>query len=540
MYQPKPGHMKYLDLINDIDRGLVKIPQFQREFVWSKKQSAGLIDSILKGYPIGTFILWKTKETLRSVRSIGRIDLPESIEGDFVNYVLDGQQRMTSLFASLKGVVIKRDEKKYEDFSEIYIDLEANDDDDIVIINIDEKKEGSYIKLTELIYGRLTVLVGKYDSKYHEKLDIYLERIKTYEFSTITVSDAPIDVATEIFTRINVGGKDLSVFEIMCAKTYDQSRGFDLSEKYDELICRLETVNYETISNSTVLQAVAVCLVKECNKKHVLKLDRNQVIDNWDEIINAFEHAVDYIRSFYRIPVSQLLPYKALLIPFTYFFYKNKEKPFGDMQKYLQDYFWRVVLNSRFSGSLETKVAQDIKKVIDKILKGEKPIYDDIVNISEEHLSKNGGFSVGRAYIKGMLCILTAKQPQSFADGSLVNIDNSWLKIASSKNYHHFFPKAYLRRMGEEDSYINHIANITIVDGFLNKGKISDKAPSVYMTTFSKINNNIEETMKTHLINDLNSFGVYDDDYKKFFNNRIKAFKKELESRLILQSDDIL
>ena len=98
MNQPKPHSINFKTLISDIEQGRIKIPQFQREFVWSKESSAKLIDSILKGYPIGTFILWKTQERLRSVRNIGGLDIPETPAGDSVYYVLDGQQRITSLF----------------------------------------------------------------------------------------------------------------------------------------------------------------------------------------------------------------------------------------------------------------------------------------------------------------------------------------------------------------------------------------------------------------------------------------------------------
>jgi len=538
MQQPKAGHVNYGNLINDIEKGTVKIPQFQREFVWNKSQSAGLVDSILKGYPIGTFILWKTRERLRSVRNIGRISLPEIPEGDFVNYVLDGQQRMTSLYASLKGEKILREDGKEEDFSEIYIDLTALEDEQIVVTS-KEKEDGVYLKLTDLLKMDLQMLFNNYQ-EHIPKIQQYYKTIQTYEFSTITVEDVPIDVATEIFTRINVGGKDLTVFEIMCAKTYDYNKNFDLSEKYDELIKRLETVKYETISSSTVLQSVAICLVKECNKKNILKMNKNDFINSWDCIINSFEHAVDYIRSFYRIPVSQLLPYDGLLIPFTYFFYKNNNnKPIGDMEIYLQDYFWRCVLNTRFSGSLETKVAQDIKKVIDKILKGEVPEYEEGINITEDNLMRSGWFSVGKAYIKGLLCILASKQPESFINGGLVTIDNAYLKAANSRNYHHFFPRAYLKRQGVDEGKINSIFNITIVDDFLNKRKIRDKAPSIYMDEFKQLNLTLDKTMKTHLINDLNTFGIWTNDYDKFLLERIKAMKSELESRIVIRKYDL-
>ena len=97
----------------------------------------------------------------------------------------------------------------------------------------DEAK--SFISILDLLAGDFTVL-GSYPKKYHEKLKLYQDRIKSYQYSIIQIKDVSISVATEIFTRINVGGKPLSVFEIMVAKTFDFDKDFDLSEKYQQLI----------------------------------------------------------------------------------------------------------------------------------------------------------------------------------------------------------------------------------------------------------------------------------------------------------------
>lgn len=71
MQLPEPSSVPFNTLMAEIEKGLIKIPQFQRDFVWSKDRVAKLVDSIVKGYPIGTFILWKTKEELRHIRNLG-------------------------------------------------------------------------------------------------------------------------------------------------------------------------------------------------------------------------------------------------------------------------------------------------------------------------------------------------------------------------------------------------------------------------------------------------------------------------------------
>src|SRR5258708_9566235 len=99
LLQPDNHNKKYESLFVEIDQGQTKLPMFQRDFVWDKEQSAKLIDSILKGFPIGTFIFWRTREELRAYKNIGNHKLPESPKNDYVQYILDGQQRITSLYA---------------------------------------------------------------------------------------------------------------------------------------------------------------------------------------------------------------------------------------------------------------------------------------------------------------------------------------------------------------------------------------------------------------------------------------------------------
>ena len=130
MQQPKPISRRYDDIIRNIEKGIYQIPKFQRDFVWDKNKSAKLIESLLKGYPIGSFILWKTKERLKSLKKLGGEILKEIEEGDFVYYILDGQQRITSLYLAIKGLKIDKN-----DYKEIFIDLDKNveNDDDVCV-----------------------------------------------------------------------------------------------------------------------------------------------------------------------------------------------------------------------------------------------------------------------------------------------------------------------------------------------------------------------------------------------------------------------
>ena len=357
-------------VMSAIEFGTLKIPQFQRDFVWPREKSAKLIDSILKGFPVGTFILWKTKEQLRFVKEIGGQALPPTPKGDYSQQVLDGQQRLTSLYAACKGLTIIRDERP-DDFREIFVDLDADSGDDaeapLVAITpqgdiASVETDGRCVRLVDLLDGEFKLLANLNAGR-RKRLQAYQKRLHTYQFSVILIQDAPIDVATEIFTRINVSGQPLSVFEIMVAKTYDHETGFDLAERYKALRTRLEAVDYGTISPPALLQLAGLLMVGQCQKQDILRLNTTEFRKTWPRVEDAVESACDYFRSYFRIPVSKLLPYAALIVPFGYYFAKSDREPRGEQRKWMRELFWRISLSGRYTSAVETKLAVDIKRV---------------------------------------------------------------------------------------------------------------------------------------------------------------------------------
>lgn len=123
------------------------------------------------------------------------------------------------------------------------------------------------------------------------------------------------------------------------------------------------------------------------------------------------------------------------------------------------------------------------------------------------------------------------QEPKDFRDNGKVILDNSWLKIANSKNYHHFFPRAYLK--AKETPNSNSLVNITFVSDHLNKRKIGAKAPSVYINDFNDENSEINIALNSHFI-DLKGFGIESDDYATFLAKRSQLIYNALKSRIEL------
>lgn len=540
--QPDAHTKKYEALFVEIDTGQIKLPMFQREFVWEKEQSAKLIDSILKGFPIGTFIFWKTREELRSYKEVGNHKLPETPDGDYAQYILDGQQRITSLYAIRKGIRITKD-GVVVDYRDIFINLdyEAGTDEQICVA---EKQDGKrYISVHRVLTSAVTDLEDDFPERPLRKLiEQYKGRLTGYDFPSITIKDYPIEIACEVFSRINTGGRALTVFEIMVAKTYDEKKNFDLVERFemlrdgtDEEKQCLMAAKFETVAESIIMQCVSAIAQRAVRSRDILKLPREKFIESWEPMKASLFMAIDFVRSELRVPVSQLVPYQGILIPLTYFFHKTaNKKPTIEQVQRLQQYFYWAGLTWRYSSGAENKIGEDFNKM-DDIIAGIAPSYSATELTIDPKRIEETYFSTGNAYCKSILCLLAYQQPKSFDTNGAVNLDNSHLKIATSRNYHHFFPRAYVaeQHKGKES---NLIANITLLDGYSNKHRIGKKAPSDYIGKFSKDNTHLPATLRTHLIDEMTDFGVLSDDYDTFIKCRAKAITDALNVKLLSPS----
>jgi len=538
LLQPENNDIKYERLFVDIDTGQVKLPMFQREFVWDKEQSAKLIDSMLKGYPIGTFIFWKTKEELRSYKEVGNHKLPETPKGDYVQYILDGQQRITSLYAIRKGIRISKDGKEL-DYKDIFINLNYDPINDEQIVVTEKLENKLYVSVHDVLSKPLGTFYKTLSHEEADQVEAYKTKLTGYDFPTITIKDYPIEVACEVFSRINTGGKALTVFEIMVAKTYDETQGFDLVEKYEvlrdgsdeEKEC-LAAAKFETLPESIIMQCVAAITLRAVRSRDILKIRRETFIANWEPMKTALFMAIDFIRSELRVPVSQLVPYPAAVVPLTYFFHATgNKKPNNEQVRLLEQFFYWEGLTVRYSSATESKLAEDFNKM-DAIAKGTMPGYQSSELTIDPKEIEETWFSAGNAYCKAILCLMAYQQPKSFDTNGMVILDNSNLKIAASRNYHHFFPRKYLEE-SQKGKEPNLIANITLIDGYSNKHRIGKTAPSKYIGAFNKTNKTLAETLQTHLINDMVGYGVTDDDYDTFIQRRAKVIAMELNVKLL-------
>ena len=114
------------DLINDVQRGRIRIPSFQRGFVWDSDRVSLFIDSIYKEFPFGSVLIWRTRNCLRTERNLGPYKLPENDLEYPIDYVLDGQQRITSIFGIFQNYLTAGDSEN-TDWTNLFFELNSKE-----------------------------------------------------------------------------------------------------------------------------------------------------------------------------------------------------------------------------------------------------------------------------------------------------------------------------------------------------------------------------------------------------------------------------
>ncbi|MEM9853907.1 MAG: DUF262 domain-containing protein [Pseudomonadota bacterium] len=510
------------------------MPRFQRDFVWTLDKSAALIDSVLKGFPIGALIFWRTSETLRDHRQLGRFKLPEPVAGAERNYVLDGQQRLTSLYAALRGIAVTLSDGRTRDFSEIWVDLSVDDiEKDFCITALADRDETRCIPLVDLFEKSGLSLSKDYPEDTHEMIEAHRDAIAAYLIPYVQLQNAPISVATEVFTRVNIGGEKLSLFEIMVAKTYDADRDFDLLTEWEKLRDRLVDVKYTSVQPINILHLIGMILDGDVRRQRILDIERAAFIDTWPKAVKALEAAVDFCRKTVGLQVSHLLPYTACLAPLGLYF---AQKGVGKLSKAdateLTRYVFSCGLASRYTGPINTNLNQDRVAILKLVETGVLSLDFEPPEMDPKWLARQE-FRANEAFSKTFLAIMARKGPKSLGNNSSVDLDNSAMQRANSRNFHHFFPKAFLRKRGiqAEGHSENAIANITLVDGGLNN-LIRARAPSEYLATFEEENDKLSAALASHHISARDSAPVWRDDYEEFLIERSRAMLRDLDKVL--------
>jgi len=471
-----PTAQKIDRIIKRIDEGDIKIPAFQRGYVWKQDQVIDLLESIVSEYPIGSILLWRTGEKLNSTRNIAGYKIPTRDESYPVNYALDGQQRMASIYGVFSNQVEQEEDavgyNPNPDIFEIYYDFKER-----IFVDqnsIDNKFSVIHLRklldVTELI-GALTHI----NKEYHRQAQDLASQFLNYEIPVVTIENRSREDVGIIFERINNTGTKLSALDLMTAWTWTDD--FHLLDSCNNLLEELEAKGFGKIKHKTLLQIISAVIQDTTVSKNILSLTGEQVRDNWGRITESIKKAIDFLATDVKCLNIDFLPFTQQLIPLTKFF-DLIERPSAGQLKSLRRYFWKTSFSSRYStGQTNVKMDSDIQR-LKELKEGDLEAFDAYQYSVSVALLQNTKFSKSNPITRAFLLLMAQNSPLDLVKGQKIDIDSSLAKY-NRKEYHHVFPQAFLKDRSVPHEKIFCVLNFCFLSSDTNKA-ISKKAPSDY------------------------------------------------------------
>ena len=472
----QPSALKIDRLLSRIAEGDIKIPAFQRGFVWSQEQIIDLLDSLYHNYPVGSILLWSSTERLKSSRNIGGLRLPDR-EPDYpVNYVLDGQQRLSTVYAAFcTDRQFEEDDGTYTVAPDIF-DISFRFDDETFIPSRAVEDECPAIALsclfnTEAFFAALERL----SAEEQKSAKALYSRFNNYEFPVVTISRRSKDEVGVIFERINSTGTTLTTLDLLIAWTW--SEDFHLQEDLNDLRDTLDAKGFGELPDKIILQCLAGVLAESTKTKTILALEPRTVKEQFEAVGAAIAGAADFLSTEFLIQSLDFLPHLQQIVSLSYFFHRA-ENPDAEQVNALKKWFWRTAFSRRYSGQTDDKMNADIQ-FMKALLSGDSTGLATYPPEADASVLLKQKCSKGNPYTRALLLLLAQKQPLDLTNGARVDLGEA-LSSYNRREYHHIFPRAFLKKRGVPTERINNVCNFCFLPAGSNK-RISRKEPADYI-----------------------------------------------------------
>lgn len=341
----------YLREIGDeIERGVLGIPLWQRRFVWDAEQVMELFDSIRHGYPIGSFLLWSRDENWKG--SLGMLSSEINHNAEPKSYILDGRQRITAFY----GCTSQKEDK--DPIFNLYYDLHQE-----TFCYPTTKKIFAYILKVSDIFDTFSLLgcLQKIQQTYEpETARKYIDRAKElnsqlqeYVVSKITIGDCGLDEATIAFSRLNSKGTDISKTEMMQAICYTGNENDLLVPAFEQLKSRLSTYGFENLSHDEILNCYLLFDGRSVFDTGIKDLESaRNIIKHKQDVEEAVMSSARFLYEHCGVISIKLLPYRRQFLSLVSFFRHNPYKSLTqDKISELKQWFFFTSLNKTFQNS---------------------------------------------------------------------------------------------------------------------------------------------------------------------------------------------
>lgn len=567
------------ELLKQIHQGKIQLPDFQRGWIWDEEHIVDLIESISFSFPIGTIMLLQTGGEDITFKPRPIDGAPDNgIEPDFL--ILDGQQRLTSLYQALysDSVVNTKNARKKPITRWFYVDIQQairkNADRNEAILSIPEDKiirtfrneivqnyaetESEYEKAIfplNLVFDSNSWRwkynnfwnhqpeKGRLFDKFEENI---LHRFREYLVPIIIVKkETPKVAVCQVFEKVNTGGVSLTVFELLTATFAAENYSLrdDWAERKNKFrshkaLSKLKSTDFlQTIAllvtYSNQLTAKSIGMQEDelpgvsCKRKDILNLSVDDYKFWADRVEEAYEDVAKFL---YRekIFTSRDIPYGSQVVPLAsvFAFLDEKAEPLHVHDK-LSQWFWCGVLGELYGSAVESRFARDLPEIVSWIDGGPEPKTIEDANFLIDRLytlrTRNS------AAYKGINALLMRQGCLDFRTGEPIQ---EQVYFDEKIDIHHIFPRDWCNKNDVPREIRDCIINKTSISARTNR-IIKGKAPSDYLNKLQEKyeieKNRMNIILTTHCIEPSQ---IREDNFEKFIKSRELQLVKLIEQAM--------
>jgi hypothetical protein len=579
-------------LVEDIVKDRVALPEFQRDFVWDIDKTFDLFDSFVRDIFVGSLIYGvpsfeiTVRELDRRPRSgrgsrarlkltsYSKEQIESRVKVNGFRLLLDGQQRATSIYRAMTGadpvyfVALNEDELT----TDVREKLPGQRSPEEVLSSFSGEASVNHVSIkVQDVYRTLN---GE-ASREREKAVLFLDSNKIEGLTADNVEASPqfltyltqlknlenlcrqeklvayylLDTDEEkfaiFFERSNSKGIQLNFIDILAAKLYV---GFNLRTKIQEFEEENPTLE---LNREVLVRSISfhVSQGKEIGRSYILSnLTYQHFTEHWEKFTAAYKSVHDFLKTSRLLIHPTWMPYENMILPLIAFAIQLPHHDFSQVgeeaMRLIRTWYWLAIFSRRYSSAAQTYSLEDAQ-ALQKAATGDFSAIINVINrIHPVISSKEDLLVVHKKYdavYKGILNLV------SYSTGGYLNFENgNPVSVASNLEDHHIFPNDYLRRNWAEvhdslDSLvaIDCVVNRTLIPKLTNV-RVSNKPPSKYLLEIKARNPNIGNQLKSHLLSEELLTGDYDTNYDFFLEERANEILNALRVHVTEMREGIL
>ena len=523
----------------DLNRDLA-LPDFQRSFVWEPNGTRELIVSIIRGFPAGNLLFLRGGSKVFLPRAVEEAPQLDGHEPQLL--VLDGQQRLSSLYQALYGV------GNHRFFVDIGALMDGADIETAVkVFSANRAKQWAtsagqarslmfpLARFNNYADWRDEIVDARHDlgEGSRKTLRSYLNRVETaiikpiltYSFPTTTLSEStPTEAVCTIFETLNRTGIKLSVFELITARAF--ARGERLRERWDDALVKNPILDDFEIDPYYILQTIALRADFVPRRGVVAAMEVSTIVDHWDAAVAGMANGITMLRDECGVLMPKWLPYAPMLPTLAaawQWVHEAQGAASGARRLKLQRWFWCATFAGDYDNAPNSRAEADMPMLDAWLRGGDAP---PVVRDFEFNPAQWPTVTIRqRALYRATMALLLRHRPLDFHEA--VPLTRTVIE-STAVDDHHVFPRGYLQDIGL-DNRIDTVLNHTLIDRETNI-RIQKKAPSVYLAEIAdELPNDLPRILQSHGLPAAPDGPLWENDFDAFLEWRLQHLAQELQ-----------